>query len=186
MNGQRLSKVNFLGERLTHANEFVLCKDCDSGGHSSCLFGDIPRNYFDTYLCRLHAKSHVVLSVDDPVTHVYCKDDPVWLLCEIDSAMCWIKAQIFAFTEPSDGDVYAHVCKVGDDCTRVFMVKFCQLRPRESEGCAPSYDMVNRQFQDLTVLVVSQSEDSVRCLYPSDPARVSEFMDHWVRAHSAQ
>ena len=150
------------------------------------------RGYFDTYLCREHAKLHVVKSVGDSVTHVYYKDDLVWVISEIDSAICWVKAQIFDFTRPSGGDVCAYVRKVGGhmcalgDRNQVLIVKFCELRPRDSEGCAPSYDMVNRQFQDLSVLVASRSEDSVQCIYPCDPACLSEFMSDWVRTHSAQ
>ena len=186
------SKFNMLSEPLNHPNEFLLCAHCDNGGHSSCLYGDIRRGYFDTYLCREHAKLHVVKSVGDSVTHVYYKDDLVWVISEIDSAICWVKAQIFDFTRPSGGDVCAYVRKVGGhmcalgDRNQVLIVKFCELRPRDSEGCAPSYDMVNRQFQDLSVLVVSRSEDSVQCIYPCDPACLSEFMSDWVRTHSAQ
>ena len=192
VNGQEHPKFNFLSEPLNHPNEFLLCAHCDNGGHSSCLYGDIRRGYFDTYLCREHAKLHVVKSVGDSVTHVYYKDDLVWVISEIDSAICWVKAQIFDFTCPSGGDVCAYVRKVGGhmcalgDRNQVLIVKFCELRPRDSEGCAPSYDMVNRQFQDLSVLVVSRSEDSVQCIYPCDPACLSEFMSDWVRTHSAQ
>ena len=179
VNGQEHSKFNFLSEPLNHPNEFLLCAHCDNGGHSSCLYGDIRRGYFDTYLCREHAKLHVVKSVGDSVTHVYYKDDLVWVISEIDSAICWVKAQIIDFTRPSGGDVCAYVRKIGGhmcalgDRNQVLIVKFCELRPRDSEGCAPSYDMVNRQFQDLSVLVASRSEDSVQCIQ-SRHAKVSQ------------
>ena len=129
------------------------------------------------------------MSVDDPYVHVYSKCDLVWAVSEMDPATCWIKAQIVHFSPRSYKDLHlvcAYVRKFGGDRNQLMIKKFSELRPRDSEACAPSYDLVHSQFQDLTVVVASHTEQSVYCLFPCDPAGLNEFMVEWVRAHSAQ